>query len=176
MKRLALMLAAAIGAGLVAGSPAGAVNYDCSKPGNANKTACKTQAAKPAPAAKATPAKAPPAAKAAPAAKPAPMAKAAPAPKTTAARNYDCSKPGNANKTACKGAGPAAAVAPAAAKVQPAATKPAPATAKSASAAAKPAAAASGGAIIAQCKDGTLSHSAQRSGACSQHGGVAAWR
>ena len=49
-------------------------NYDCTKPGNANKSVCKT------------------------AARPAPAPKAA----VAASRNYDCTKPGNANKTACK--------------------------------------------------------------------------
>jgi hypothetical protein len=28
---------------------------------------------------------------------------------------------------------------------------------------------------IAQCRDGTYSHAAHRSGACSRHGGVAKW-
>ena len=62
-----------------------AMNYDCSKPGNANKTACK--AAKPA-----APAVPVLAAATKPAAKP---------------MNYDCSKAGNANKAACKSASPA---------------------------------------------------------------------
>lgn len=84
-------------------------NYDCSKPGNANKTVCKTAAAKP---------------MSAPAAKPAPAPAAAPA-----ARNYDCSKAGNANKAVCKAAAaPApkpAAPAPAAKPATMAAPKPA---------------------------------------------------
>jgi hypothetical protein len=31
------------------------------------------------------------------------------------------------------------------------------------------------GAPTAKCKDGTMSHSKQHSGACSHHGGVAEW-
>jgi len=38
------------------------------------------------------------------------------APAAAAARNYDCSKPGNANKAACKGAAQSAAAAAAKAK------------------------------------------------------------
>lgn len=70
-------------------------NYDCSKLGNANKSVCKTAAAKPAvqPAARSLQSK--------------PQVAAATAPK---ARNYDCSKPGNRSKVACKG--PAATVKP----------------------------------------------------------------
>lgn len=62
-------------------------NYDCTKAGNANKTVCKTAAAKPAvkPASRPMPSK--------------PKVAVAIAPK---ARNYDCSKPGNRNKAACK--------------------------------------------------------------------------
>jgi hypothetical protein len=29
--------------------------------------------------------------------------------------------------------------------------------------------------VTAKCKDGTVSHSAHHSGACSHHGGVASW-
>ena len=84
---------------LLAGpSGAAARNFDCSKAGNADKTVCKTAAAKPAaqPAARPTPSK--------------PKVVAATPPK---ARNYDCSKPGNKNKVACKAqATPAATVKP----------------------------------------------------------------
>lgn len=76
---------------LLLAAPSGAAsrNYDCSKAGNANKTVCKTAAAKPAiqPAAQPKPSK--------------PKVVAASAPK---ARNYDCSKAGNRNKAACKAA------------------------------------------------------------------------
>lgn len=69
-------------------------HYDCTKPGNANKTACKSAST------------APPAAP--------PVAPAAAAKMTTtsakADRRYDCTKAGNANKAACKSA-PAAATA-----------------------------------------------------------------
>src|SRR5581483_3653110 len=92
--------ALAAGCTLASASPAFAAarNYDCSKPGNANKAACKTGAkdaikgtTKPAPAAKATPA-----------AKPATKVAAATTTKTVT-RNYDCTKKGNANKAQCKG-------------------------------------------------------------------------
>lgn len=116
-------------------------NYDCSKAGNANKTACKTAAAKPAvqPAARPMPST--------------PKVAAAAAPK---ARNYDCSKPGNRNKAACKA--PAATVKPASVRAAAPATKgtgPQGATAK--------------------CRDNTYSQSRDHRGACSHHGGVAAW-
>ena len=127
--------------------PAAARNYDCSKPGNANKAVCKgkvaTTPAKPAP----TPTKA---AVATPAKK---------APAATTARNYDCSKAGNANKAVCKAAAPAAKVATAPAS-KPAATV----------AASRPAGAATG-----KCKDGTETRATTHRGACSHHGGVAAW-
>ena len=81
-------------------------NYDCSKAGNANKTVCKTAAAKPAvkPAARPMPSK--------------PKVAAAAAPK---ARNYDCSKPGNRNKAACKA--PVATVKPTPARAAAPTTK-----------------------------------------------------
>jgi large subunit ribosomal protein L22e/Meckel syndrome type 1 protein len=102
MNRLILAVALAAGCTFASSSPAFAAtrNYDCSKPGNANKAACKTAAAS--------------AAKAA--AKPSPVKSAAAAkPKTTKVasttstktvtqRNYDCSKAGNKNKAMCKSA------------------------------------------------------------------------
>jgi hypothetical protein len=123
MRKLLFALAAlAAGCTLASSAPAmaaAAKNYDCSKAGNANKAACKNgskdaikgstkpkeaKVAAPKPAktvAKATPAKA--------------DAKAKPAVATASSeRHYDCSKAGNANKAACKGA--AAAVSAAAAK------------------------------------------------------------
>lgn len=90
---------------------AAARNYDCTKPGNANKAACKSAA----PATAAT-------------AKSAPVTttttKAAPAANTPAAakpRNYDCSKAGNANKAACKSLAPTASSKPAPEVTAPAA-------------------------------------------------------
>lgn len=148
-------------------------NYDCSKPGNANKTVCKnaTAAAKPAAAPKvrnydcSNPGNANKA-----------VCRAAAAPATTAAkpaRNYDCSKPGNASKTVCKGT---AATVPASRPTPPAAAAPttrapaprAPVTGQSTN---------PGGpnGAIAKCRDNTYSHSAHRSGTCSRHGGVAQW-
>ena len=81
-------------------------NYDCSKPGNANKTVCKTAAAKTAvqPAARPMPSN--------------PKVATASAPK---ARNYDCSKAGNRSKAACKV--PAATVRPAPVRAAAPATK-----------------------------------------------------
>ena len=151
-------------------------HYDCSKPGNATKAACKAAAAAPA--------------------APAPAATAG----STSARHYDCSKPGNASKAACKGAAPgpttttaAPAASPAAApakpsifsrilkpKAQPAA--PAASTGSPTTAAAAPGGSYVGKSITTtaagatgQCKDGTYTHATHHSGACSSHGGVAKW-
>jgi large subunit ribosomal protein L22e/Meckel syndrome type 1 protein len=110
MNRLILAVALAAGFSLASSTPgfAAARNYDCSKPGNANKAACKgaaqaaaKAAAKPAPAAAKTPA----AKAAATAPKPASTKVASTTTtKTATTRNYDCSKPGNANKAVCKSA------------------------------------------------------------------------
>lgn len=166
-------------------------HYDCSKPGNANKTACKGNAGA---AATATPSRTTTTATTT----------------TTTTRHYDCTKPGNANKTACRsaasqspaGASPGAvktttrttsttvdctkfynklraacrttsSSGPARTSVAPA-PRPGPATGRAApgSSAANdnnPAGA------TAQCKDGTFSHAAHHAGACSHHGGVAKW-
>lgn len=104
MKRL-LALSMLVAAMSFAPGSAQARNYDCSKAGNANKAACKgaATAATPAPATaapKPVKAKAPAAIAAATSAKPA------------GARNYDCSKAGNANKAVCKGATASAPAAP----------------------------------------------------------------
>ena len=95
-----LLLGAMPALATTAAAPAAARNYDCTKAGNANKTACRGVAT------------------AAPA-RPAPVARATPAP-----RNYDCAKAGNANKIACRGtaAAPAPRPAPAARVAAPAAT------------------------------------------------------
>jgi hypothetical protein len=124
-------------------------NYDCSKAGNANKTACRGAVAKAAP-------------------RPAPMPRATTAVHTTAPtpRHYDCSKAGNANKMACRGA--VAAPMP---RATPAARTMAPATAphNQATTGRGPQGAS------AQCKDGSYSHSAVHAGACSHHAGVKQW-
>ena len=88
---LALTFASSASAA-VAAAPA-ARNYDCTKAGNANKAACKGAA----PVVAAKPAAKPVAKPVAAAAKPATVAAAKPA-----ERNYDCTKAGNPNKTACK--------------------------------------------------------------------------
>ena len=117
--------------------------------------------------------------------------------------HYDCSKPGNMRKAACKGAvttlpttaaTTTATVAPAKPsifsrmlkpKVEPAAASAsaspaAPATTSTASAASassyrgKSITTDSAGAT-GQCRDGTYTHATHHSGACSRHGGVAKW-
>ena len=188
MRKLLFALSVlAAGCTLASSAPAAAAaarNYDCSKPGNANKAACKTAAAKPAKAAPAPKAKeakaaAPKAAKTAQAGKAAPAAKPAAKPAVKQAandRHYDCSKAGNANKAVCKGAATAAAKpAPAAKPV------PKPAAAPKAAPASKAAPATASGVnniaagATAQCKDGTYSHAKNHRGACSRHGGVGKW-
>jgi hypothetical protein len=193
MNRLFLVAMMTLGAAGLAAAPASARNYDCAKAGNATKTECKA-AAKAAPKVAAKPMVA---AKAA--AKPAAPAKVATKTVTkternydcrlagnknktachtaatpakpvvkqvttaTTTRNYDCAKAGNSNKTVCK----AAAVAKTVAVAKPVA-KPAP----------KPAASSDDknpAGAIGRCKDGFYSHSKQREGACSRHGGVAKW-
>lgn len=180
----------------VAAAPAAAAaprHYDCSKPGNANKAACKTSAA--APATKAAPAGTT-------------IARAA----STTGRHYDCAKPGNANKAACRtaagqvptGKSPRAAKTTTASRSTttdctkwynkmraacrasssspPPRTAAAPAPRPAAAPARRPAATTRGNGesvnnnaagAIAQCKDGRYSHAAHLSGACSRHGGVA---
>ena len=98
MNRLILAAALAVGSMAVSSAPAlaAAKNYDCTKPGNANKAACKGAAKSAATAA----AKAPAAA-----AKPAETkVSSTTTTKTVTQKNYDCSKPGNANKAVCKSA------------------------------------------------------------------------
>jgi large subunit ribosomal protein L22e/Meckel syndrome type 1 protein len=88
---------------------AAAKNYDCSKPGNANKAACKGAANAAAKAVATKPAAASaktPAAKAA-ATAPKPIStkvSSTTTTKTVTQKNYDCSKPGNKNKAVCKSA------------------------------------------------------------------------
>jgi hypothetical protein len=206
MNRLILAAALAVGCTLASSTPALAAprNYDCSKPGNANKAVCKTGAkgalkgtTKLAPAAKTVaPAKPAKEAKAAPAAKPA--AKVATTTTKSVTRNYDCSKPGNANKAQCKGS---TTVATSTTKTIPSPAKPGMlqrmknAMSGSSTPAPKPAAApkvtpavpvrpattakatenSNPAGAIAQCKDGTYSHAKTHTGACSRHGGVGKW-
>ena len=115
----------------------------------------RSAAAKPAKAAKAKAATAPKMEKVAKAAKAPKAAKAAAAPAAPAA------KPGIFQRMSNALSGKAAKPAPAARRT--AASAPASVEDKN------PAGA------IAQCKDGTYSHSKTRSGACSRHGGVAKW-
>ena len=185
-------------------APASARTYDCSKPGNATKTACKIATAE---ASKAI-------AKSAPKRMPAPKAAATKVSsttttKTTTERTYDCSKAGNKTKSVCK----SAAVTPSKPVVKQTTTavatrnydcskagnatkqacktsvvaheatvaKPVAATrtlpsrpAVAAAPTSAPASIVASGAT-ATCKDGTLSHAKVHSGACSHHGGVAKW-
>ena len=189
----AFLLAAFLAPGGLIASPATATtarHYDCSKPGNANKAACKSSAA--APAKPATPSR---------------TITTATTTKTTT-RQYDCTKAGNANKAACKAAGaqtptgksPGAVKtttstattttdcskwynkARAACRTSTASSGPRTAVAP----APKPAPKMSPRANVwtennnpsgatAQCKDGTYSHAAHHAGACGHHGGVAKW-
>ena len=168
MKQLILAVALAAGCAAMSSSPvlAATRTYDCSKAGNANKAACKT-AAKPAKTAK--PAKAPKVAKAAKPAKTAPkVAKSAPAkaaPKT--AQAAPAAKPTMMQRLRGMFGGSSAATAKAA--------KPAPAPRRTAAATPASAQDRNPAGAIAQCKDGTYSHSKDRRGACSRHGGVAKW-
>jgi hypothetical protein len=193
MKRLLIAVALAAGLSFATAAPASAAtrNYDCSKPGNANKTVCKGAAKEPA--AKASPAVT--------------RTTTTATKTTTTTRHYDCTKAGNANKAACKTAAAqtpagktagavktttvskatttdctkwynkmraqcrtATSSAPAHTTVAPA-PKPTASTSRSAGSSANdnPAGA------TAQCKDGTYSHAKTHQGACSHHGGVAKW-
>ena len=163
--------------GLAAGASmpafAAARNFDCSKPANANKTACKT-------AAKAAPAPAKAAAKI-----------TATTTTKTVTRSYDCTKAGNKNKAQCKGTtSVATSVSKPAPAAQPSllqrmknavtgssapAAKPAPKARRTASAAPASVEEHNPAGAIAQCKDGTYSHAKARTGACARHGGVAKW-
>src|SRR5579884_1903204 len=109
MNKLILGAALAAGFTLASSTPAlaAARNYDCSKPGNANKAACKNAAkSATAAAAKAKPAKA--AAAAAPEPASTKVASTSTT-KTVTTKNYDCSKAGNKNKAVCKSAATTAA-------------------------------------------------------------------
>jgi hypothetical protein len=196
--RHAMLFLAFIMSGVVATSPVAAASsarhYDCSKPGNANKAACKSApvpSAAPAKAAKTTTKK---------------------TTTTTTTRHYDCTKKANANKSACRTAASetptgktpgavtkttkisttttdctkwynkirstcrtASSSTPSRTTVAPA-PKPAAATGRASSASGSVENVNNNAAgAIAQCKDGSYSHAAHRSGACSRHGGVAKW-
>lgn len=198
MKSLLVALGLAVGLSVAAGSiPASAAtrNYDCSKPGNANKAACKAAAK---PAAKSV------------AAAPVTRTSTVTTKATTTTRQYDCTKKGNANKSACTAAAaqtptgttagatktttrssatttdctkwynkvraqcksstataaPHTTVAPA---PRPASAPPASGKSPRSSVNNDPTGA------TAQCKDGSYSHAKTHQGACSRHGGVAKW-
>jgi hypothetical protein len=180
MKITLRLLLPIIGIGIAcAAAPAEARNYDCSKAGNANKTACKGAVvpASPRKAPAVTSAKAPASrnydcSKAGNANKVACKSAVAVAPAASTApaeRHYDCTKAGNANKAACRGA--TASVAPTPAP----AARPMPAPTHATVSASKPIAANGPSGATAQCKDGTYSRSQNRAGTCSHHGGVGTW-
>ena len=169
MNRLILAAALAAGGSLASAIPADAAtrNYDCSKPGNANKAQCKTGA------------------KAAPAANPAKVA-AAQAKANARAEKAQAKSAARAEKAA--GVKPAARAAATPASAQPGllqrmsnmfrgSSKPAPAAAPRRVANAAPASVEdrNPAGAIATCKDGTYSHAKARTGACSRHGGVSRW-
>jgi len=172
MRHLILAAALAAGCTLASSSPAlaAARSYDCSKPGNASKAVCKG-GAKAAPAkatkseAKAKPAKAAKVAAVKAAPKPAKATPAKAAPK--AAPAAAAAKPTLMQRVGGMFGRNSAAKAPAA--------RPAAASRRTASAAPASAEDRNPAGAIAQCKDGTYSHSKTRSGACSRHGGVAKW-
>ena len=85
---------AAMVLGIAIGAPASARNYDCSKAGNANNAACKTLATGSATVTSKSSSRVMPAPKVS-------RTKVTTS-KVVTARNYDCSKAGNANKTVCK--------------------------------------------------------------------------
>ena len=184
MKHVLIIAAMTFGlAGLTGASPAAAAsrNFDCSKPANANKTACKSATHAVAPAAKAKVATKAAMKSAAPRARPTIVAAAKPAARpaarqvttTQVARNYDCAKAGNANKQQCKTGAARTNVAAVTPARRPAARPAAPARRVAAAATSSENQSAAG--ALARCKDGLYSHAARREGACSRHGGVGNW-
>ena len=186
MKKLLVLASLAFGIGSLS-APASARNYDCSKAGNANKSACKAPAATTVASHKTT--------------------KVTTTKATT--RNYDCTKTGNKNKAACRTTTAQSVPLPrrvntattiartydctkfynkmrAVCRTQGASattTGPAmtpstpmgrPSVSHSTTSVTRSVNNDSSGAT-AQCKDGSYSHSQHHSGACSRHGGVAKW-
>lgn len=86
------------------------------------------------------------------------------------ARHYDCSKAGNANKAVCKGA-----MASRAPQTPPAPQSRVVHTATAHSEIHGQVTQAPAGAATAKCRDGSLSYSRTHRGTCSHHGGVASW-
>ena len=190
---VALLMALALPSAHASAQAKAVRHYDCSKAGNANKTACRGTASSAASAQRATPAiravpasaataarhydcsKAGNASKAvcrgtaspaAQASRATPATRVVPASPATGLRHYDCSKAGNANKTVCKGA--VAAPAPRATTVERM-NGPTTAPRNQTTNGAGPQGA------TAKCRDNTYSHSVTHSGTCSHHGGVAQW-
>ena len=229
MKTSIKLLGVAAAIAIFGVSPASARNYDCTKAGNVNKTACKTPGATSVVTSKASKTVARSQTKTSPAsaARNYDCSKAGNrnkvacqsgavtdvnvSPKTTTSvRNYDCAKPGNANKSVCKGV--SGRQAPAAGSSRTTASSvsydcskfynrfravcraqtstasggrstvgsaPTPASRPEVSQprvdAQRNTNAGGPDGATAKCRDGSLSHSAHRSGTCSRHGGVAQW-
>lgn len=229
MKTSIKLLGVAAAIAIFGSSPASARNYDCTKAGNVNKTACKT----PGPTSVATSKSSKTVSRSQSTSSTAPTARNYDCSKagnrnkaacengavknvnvstksTTSVRNYDCAKPGNVNKTVCKGA--SGGRAPAAGSSQTTASSvsydcskfynrlravcraqnssasggrstvgsaPTPASRPEVSQprvdAQRNTNAGGPDGATAKCRDGSLSHSAHRSGTCSRHGGVAQW-
>lgn len=98
MKKLILLAALVTGWTFAMGAPASAAvkTYDCTKAGNANKSACKS-AAQAAVKAAAKPARAVPAARPS-----STRVSSTTTTKTVTQKSFDCAKPGNANKAVCR--------------------------------------------------------------------------
>ncbi len=188
MKKLLILASLAFGIASLS-APASARNYDCSDAGNANKAACKSQAATTVASHKST---------------------KVTTTKTTA-RTYDCTKAGNKNKSACRTSTAQSAPIVAAAKttkvttqtydctkfynkmrtvcrtsgastttskssiISPSTPIIRPAATQSRTTTVSRSVNSDSAGAIAQCKDGSYSHAQHRSGACSRHGGVAKW-
>jgi hypothetical protein len=195
MEKLLILASLALGVASLS-APVGARNYDCSKAGNANKTACKSPGAATVAASKST--------------KTVATTKVT---TTATARNYDCTKAGNKNKAACKTeTGPAAPARTAEKSTTTQATMSAsydctkfynkmravcraqgvtkttvktptvlpvatnrPIVARSTTTTVTRSVNSDSVGATAQCKDSSFSHAQHRSGACSRHGGVAKW-
>jgi hypothetical protein len=195
--RALLLLSLALPVAVMSSSPSAAAarHYDCSKPGNATKSACKY--ASPAVGTAAKPSK----------------TTTTKATTTTTTRHYDCTKRGNATKAVCRAAAkesPAGQTAGAVVKTSrttstttdcsklynklravcrtstkssPSRTSVAPAAKPVGTGSRRTTAASGEGArvnsnpngAIATCRDGMYSHAAHRAGACSRHGGVSKW-
>ena len=124
-------------------------HYDCSKAGNRNKAACKTSTGQASPAASSVQTK-------------------------TTTAGLDCTKFYNRVRAACRA--PQATTTARTTTVSPTlAHETKPAVTHSKTTVTQNTSAGGPGGATAKCRDGSLSHSAHRSGSCSRHRGVAQW-